>query len=371
MKTIIYFFFTTCFFIGLNAQAQEDRKIKFNETTHEFGKLKKGDPAEHTFVFTNTSKELVSLSRVKASCGCTTPSWTRDPIKPGETGEIKVKYNSARIGPFTKTVTVTYDSLEKPVVLYIKGNVENTEVQDVTLYRHNLGGLSFDRINQSIGVLDSDKEKELDFKVKNVSPQKIAFTGKYDKEMMFDVVPDRMELLPGEHTTVRINILGERFITPGTFSKQIVIYTDEAENPGKKLQINGSLNKVYSEEELASLPHIKFEVTEYDGGTVISGEKVVYAYKFTNTGKDDLVIESVKASCGCTATAPKDKVIPGGGSSEIVATFDSRGRSGPQSKSITVRSNDPDTPTVMLRLKVEVEQDPFHQGGFGPASGQK
>ena len=77
------------------------------------------------------------------------------------------------------------------------------------------------------------------------------------------------------------------------------------------------------------------------------------------------MIESVKASCGCTATAPKDDVIVSGQSSEIVATFDSRGRVGKQNKSITVKTNDPDESTIVLRFAVEVVKDPFHVGGGG------
>ncbi|MEL6256745.1 MAG: DUF1573 domain-containing protein, partial [Bacteroidota bacterium] len=99
------------------------------------------------------------------------------------------------------------------------------------------------------------------------------------------------------------------------------------------------------------------------------GEKVDVAYKFTNTGKSDLKILSVKASCGCTASAPKDDVIKAGMSSEIIASFNSKGRKGPQSKTITVKTNDPDQPTLVLRLKVEVEQNPFHIEEVGPANG--
>ncbi|MDX2245980.1 MAG: DUF1573 domain-containing protein [Bacteroidia bacterium] len=359
-------------FFSVLSYAQEDSKIKFEKTTHDFGNLAKDAPAVYSFKFTNTSEAPVVLSRVKASCGCTTPSWTKESVAPGKTGEINVEYNTSRVGPFTKTVTVTYDTLAKPVILYIKGNVEQPAGgEDFIAFAHNIGGLSFDKINHSIGTLNSDADKTLEIQVKNVSPHKITFTGRYEKEMMFEVTPGKTELIPGEKTTISIHIDGDKFITPGTFSKSVVVYTDEAENAAKSFLVNGNLNRVYSQAELDRMPNIAFETMEYDGGSVIDGEKVVYAYKFKNTGTNDLVIESVKASCGCTATAPKDMIIPGGGTSEIVATFDSRGRSGAQTKTITVRSNDPDSPTVILRLKVEVEKDPFHIENAGPAAGSQ
>ena len=124
------------FTLGLSAQ-----KVKFEKTTHEFGELEKGDPAEHTFTFTNVSEAPITLGRVKASCGCTTPSWTKEEVAPGATGEIKVKYNSNRIGKFTKTVTVTVDETERPTILYIKGNVKPGQANDNANFPKRVGSL--------------------------------------------------------------------------------------------------------------------------------------------------------------------------------------------------------------------------------------
>lgn len=353
---------------SLIAQEQPATKIEFQETTHDFGTVKKGDKTEHTFIFTNTSNEPVKLTRVKASCGCTTPKWTSAEVKPNETGEIQVKYNSNRIGRFTKSITVNYDSSARPIILYIKGEVENMVANTDARFPNRVGMLGFDKTLQNIGILDSDKEFTATFKVKNLGPLPITFTGEVDKEIMFDVKPSEERLIPGQVGTIEVVVKGDRFITYGQFNKTIKIYTDDKETPVKALNINGNVKRVYSQEELAAMPQIEFEQTEYDGGVVIEGEKVTYAYKFTNTGQTDLEIENVRASCGCTASSPKDKVIKPGQTSEITATFNSTGRLGLQQKSITVRSNDPDNGTVVLRLKVTVEKDPFHQEEVGPAA---
>ncbi len=352
-------------------QVQEIKPISFDKTTHEFGAIEKNDKAETTFTFTNVSKEPVTLSNVKASCGCTTPQWTKAAVGPGETGEIQVRYNTSRVGPFTKSVTVTYSPNEKPVVLYIKGKV-NQPATEEPVFPNVTGGLAFDRISSAVGILDSDKESKVVFQAQNVGPKPIRFADKQDHEAMFEVAIADQEIIPGQKTTITITVKGDRFITPGVFSKKIYLRTNEEASPEKELTISGELNKVLSAEELAARPNIKFEKMTFDGGNVIEGEKVEYVYSFTNTGKQDLVIESVKASCGCTATAPKDKVIKSGESSEIVATFDSRGRTGKQNKSITVKSNDPDESALVLRFSVEVVKDPFHvggdPGGFSPVA---
>lgn len=362
MKKIWVLGLIMLFSLGVFAQ-----KIKFNKTTHEFGEIEKGAPAEYTFMFTNVTEEPIKLSRVKASCGCTTPSWTREEIAPGKDGTIKVKYNTNRVGKFTKTVTVNVDMADRPTILYIKGNVNPGASNVNANFPQRSGNLAFEKIVENIGVLDSDKEKTLTFKVKNIGPFPVNFLGDIDKEIMFDVDPTPDGLTPGSIGVIKVKVDGSKFISYGSFSKTITLYTDDKSSKDKTLTITGSVKKVYTAEELAAMPNIKFENTTYDGGVVLQGEKVNVAYKFTNTGKEPLIIESVKASCGCTASAPKDKIIQPGASSEIMATFDSRGRKGAQKKSITVRSNDPDSPAVILRLNVEVEQDPFHQNNVGPA----
>lgn len=352
-------------------KAQEPVKIQFEKTTHEFGTIPQGDKAEYTFRFTNSASEPFALQRVKASCGCTTPSWTREEVAPGESGEIMVKYNTNRVGAFTKTVTVTYDAEERPVVLYIKGTVQAAPATADDKYKQKIGNLAFDKVSDNVGILDSDKQKASTFQVKNVGPKPIKLDQNISAEMMYAVSIDRPTLLPGEFTNIRVNVDGKKFLSQGSFSGQITLTTTDETQADKTLRISGNLNKVMSPEELAKMPNIAFETLEYDGGKVLEGEKVVYAFKFTNTGEEPLELESVKASCGCTATAPKDDVIKGGATSEIVATFDSSNRKGPQTKTITVRSNDPDQATVVLKLKVDVEQDPFHVNDFGPASGNR
>lgn len=97
--------------------------MKFVTEIHDFGTIPEGPAAEVEFVFTNTGKEPINLTNVKASCGCTTPSWSKDPILPGKKGIIKASYaTDHRPGGFTKSITVMSDAGTK--VLTIKGNVE-------------------------------------------------------------------------------------------------------------------------------------------------------------------------------------------------------------------------------------------------------
>lgn len=97
--------------------------MKFSTETHDFGKVEQGKPVTHVFEFKNTGSDPVVINDAVASCGCTKPNWTREPIMPGKTGTVSATYNAAAAGPFNKSVTVTSNAEAGQVVLYLKGEV--------------------------------------------------------------------------------------------------------------------------------------------------------------------------------------------------------------------------------------------------------
>lgn len=119
MKKIFYLLaITLCTTLAF---AQTGSAIKFNETEFDFGNHPQGKPITHEFFFTNTGSEPIVLESVKASCGCTTPDWSKEPVMPGKTGSVKAQYNMSREGTFRKSINVTTKGGEN-VVLYISGN---------------------------------------------------------------------------------------------------------------------------------------------------------------------------------------------------------------------------------------------------------
>jgi hypothetical protein len=123
---------TLLFCLGLcSGVFAQDAAIQFKSEEFDFGTIKQGDVVEYSFVFTNTSKEPVSLTSVKPSCGCTVPEWPREALKPGESAKIDVKFNSAgKIGRQLKSVSVfTSADPDRPVVLRLKGEIVAPAVQ--------------------------------------------------------------------------------------------------------------------------------------------------------------------------------------------------------------------------------------------------
>lgn len=107
------------FILGSSVMAQAD--IQFKETTLDYGTIVKGSNGKKIFEFTNTGNEPLIISEVFSSCGCTVPKKPDNPIAPGTTGVIEVVYDTQRLGPIRKTITVSSNAKSGVIALKIKG----------------------------------------------------------------------------------------------------------------------------------------------------------------------------------------------------------------------------------------------------------
>lgn len=119
MKQLITILFIGLISFSVNAQA----KIEFKSDTIDYGTVEKGSNGVRVFEFTNTGNEPLIISKVSSSCGCTIPKKPKDPILPGKTGEIEVKYDTNRVNPIRKTITVISNAETPTIALKIKGEV--------------------------------------------------------------------------------------------------------------------------------------------------------------------------------------------------------------------------------------------------------
>lgn len=104
--------------------------IKLDKMVHDYGTMKQGGDGECEFKFTNTGKEPLVITNCAGSCGCTVPQCPKEPILPGKTGVIKVKYDTQRVGGISKTVTVNSNAKSGTQILTIKGNIEAKPVEE-------------------------------------------------------------------------------------------------------------------------------------------------------------------------------------------------------------------------------------------------
>lgn len=108
----------------VEAPKVEGAGLLFESETIDYGTIAKNSDGKREFVFTNNGNKPLIITNAQGSCGCTVPSYPKEPIAPGAKGTIGVKYATDRVGPFTKTITLTTNVTGQPTkVLTIKGNV--------------------------------------------------------------------------------------------------------------------------------------------------------------------------------------------------------------------------------------------------------
>jgi len=126
MKKIVLVLFVGLLGVTLTAQ-DAAAKIEFKSETVDYGEIAKGADGIRVFEFTNTGNAPLIISKVSSSCGCTIPKKPEDPILPGKTGEIQVKYDTNRVGPIRKAITVISNADTPTKVLKIKGEIKAPE----------------------------------------------------------------------------------------------------------------------------------------------------------------------------------------------------------------------------------------------------
>lgn len=127
LKNPIHFILLTLFiFLSgmVYGQEKEGPRFEFEDSIHDFGDIRQGKKVEHLFSFKNTGNLPLVISNIITTCGCTAPTWPKDPVQPGEKGEIKVVFNSTgKIGKQNKVITIFSNSVNSRDRITIKANV--------------------------------------------------------------------------------------------------------------------------------------------------------------------------------------------------------------------------------------------------------
>ncbi|GAP67652.1 hypothetical protein BA6E_10195 [Bacteroidales bacterium 6E] len=338
--------------------AQGKPKIVFQKTEHNFGSFKESDGVQTTtFEFTNTGDAPLILNAVTASCGCTTPDWSRQPIAPGQKGTVKVAYNPAnRPGAFSKTATVRSNAETAVVVLTISGRVEEREKTLAELYPREIGVLRAQRNHISFPTI----------KMSEVKTETLELLNDTDKPVSvgFRTVPPHIKATVNPATipakgkgVLTVEYDAKAANTYGFASHRIYLSLNGSNDYKSSIGISATIEEDFSAlsaAEMANAPVVNFNTLSYDFGDIKQGEKKEYTFELANKGKRDLVIRNVRSSCGCTAVSPSKNVIGAGETAPIKVVFDSTGKKGRQSKTVTVITNDPKTPTTTLRVSTNI-----------------
>ncbi len=352
---------------NINAQ-QRQATMSFNKTTHDFGKIKEEDgDARVTFKFQNTGLEPVVITNVRTTCGCTSPKWTNKPVQAGQEGQIEVVYHARhRPGNFNKTIIVYSNAQNSPVNLKIKGNVQRKPLTIEDKYRYSVGDLRFKRTSIHFANLYNDQTRREKVEFINVSKESIALTlhKRTPKKDFLKVTVSPQVVAPGEKGVVTIEYDAKLKNAWDYVRDNITFDVNGKYDSRYRLSVSATIKEHFTDKDLQNAPAITFVTPEvYEFGNIIKGEVVEHIFKFKNTGKSDLKIRKVKASCGCTATTIGKKIIAPGEEGTIKARFNSSSKKGTQRNTITMivnipgKTNGRENSRVIFSMKGFVSQE--------------
>lgn len=337
--------------------AQSTEPLIFREKVYDFGEIveNRGN-ADHEFVFTNSSGRPVKIVNVNASCGCTTPGWTKEPILPGKTGFIKASFDpKGRPGFFNKTLTVITDLDANPVVLQIKGNVVN-QLSGDTDFTVSAGKLQLKSRTFSMGTVYLNRDPATkqfpilnggDLPLKFLSVEKPAFV-----QVEMPAVLD-----PGQKGVIKVVYDGRAKGTYGFASDNILITTSDPGEEVKSFSLFATLEEFYAPptaEELLVAPLAMLKESSIDFGQYPPGAILERKVTLYNKGKKELKIKALQGNCTCISAEANKKSIRSGDSTQIRILFKPQTRGGTQQKAITIYTNDPRNPVQLISASVYI-----------------
>ncbi len=339
----------------------------FENKSYDYGDLQEDIKyATHRFEFTNIGNQDLLINNVVSSCGCTVPTWTREPVPPGGKGYIETKYETInRLGKFKKTVSVYTNSQTASVLfLDIEGNVIRPQSTVIgAAAPETIGGLFFDKGSIVFEPLYDNRTDTQYIKLQNTTLYTTNFTplnpDDYPKYITIQNFPTTLE--PKEFAKIRVIIDGKKAPGYGFGAFQVPVLSDNVVMPAMGLNITYSRKQYfpkYNAKQLALQPKINIKNAMHDFGQQTSGDYLYCNYEFTNTGKKELEIKQVSADCPCFRLKfPKMKIAPGE-KITVQGIFDTVTKNGSKTIGCEIITNDPTSPSKWVYVKAQF-QDKF------------
>jgi len=344
--------------VSIVLQAQNKAIIKFDSTVINFGKIKEdGGKVSRTFFFSNVGTDTLKLLNVKPGCGCTTADWTKSPILPGQKGYILAQYDPhGRPGVFNKAINVTSNASETPIMLIIKGDVIPRVKTVLDTFPVTTGNLLMKSNHVAFSEIKNNVVKTDTLEILNYWNKPMTFKAtSIPDHIIFKVVPELLQ--PKQKGLIIVTYDAAKKNDFGLVYDYLTLVTNDTSETNKPITISANITEDFSkltEKQLKRAPKIVFTSDTCDFGTAKEGDIVKFSFEFKNNGKDKLIIRKTKASCGCTVSTPEKTILKKGESSKINVEFNTDGKKGTQRKTITVITNDPAKPIIVLNITGKV-----------------
>jgi len=343
----------------LSAAAYSQPAMQLSTSEHDFGQFKEEAGRQtYNFEVRNSGDAPLVIQNITASCGCTTPDWTKSPIPPKGSGVITAIYDPTnRPGVFNKTLTVYSNAKPEVVVLVIKGEVIPREKKIEELFIWPAGGVRFESNHLAFTKIAKNEVKNRTMQIINTSSE--------PQTVEFDQLPDHLQLkvtpatlAPGQKGIVEGVWDANKDPRWGTQTDMVKVKVNGKVIENAWFVASSTLLEDFSKlskEEMDNAPVFKVENSSVDIGTMDPSPTKEVTFKFVNAGKRDLIIHYIRPTCGCTAVQQGgSNTIKPGEASTIKATFNSGTYKGKVIKVIYVYTNDPENPETALTFNADV-----------------
>ncbi len=334
--------------------------MSFEETVCDFGAIEEADgPVSHVFRFTNTSQAPVVIERVQSSCGCTTPAYRREPVRPGEDGTIEVKFNPANFkGRITRTVTVFYNNGKGRELLTVKADITGKPRSQAEAYPFSLeSGIRADRLHVPFAYIENGSVNSMVVELINTANKRVAvdIDEITDGGQLTAVVPDALAAGERAAVTITYDLRGAEPIY-GTISGMVYLSID-----GRRCELPITVSAIavdnFDGQDPALAAKCAITPAFHNFGKVTAGQTVSKEIVMTNQGKSPLVIRNVSARRGMSTSLKEGTEIAAGGIAQFTVSLDATGNYGIITGGITIIVNEPEHPMREVRLAAEIMEN--------------
>ncbi len=337
------------------AQIKLSNGAEFDRTTHNFGSiLLDSGPVSCTFNLSNNGSKPVVIYTVTTTCGCTDVEWTREPIKPGGKGHIKVTYsNDEGAYPFDKSITVYMSDEKRPVILKLRGVSEEKPRPLSEVYPVHYGPLGMKESMMKCGNLEQDGVKSETVLVANLSSEPLKLTFRdVSEHLSLNVTPNPIPA--GSTAELRFTVASDRKVWGrNTYSATPLMNGKSYRNSEGEESIG---IWAFTKENFSSLtdeqkqngPMPRFETSTFEFGKAGIGDEIHATFTFKNEGKEDFCVYKVDTDACCYSHSDIPVAAPGETVSFRVHISTKGMKAGDSLTIVTLTTNSPIRPIVNL-----------------------
>lgn len=336
--------------------------ITFEKTEHDFGKINEADGRVSTvFEFKNEGMAPLILSNVRASCGCTTPTWTKEPIEPGKTGTITVTYNpNGRPGRFQKTVTITSNASEATKRVYIKGEVIPKAAKPANKYTISVGALSMKSKTLDLGTIKKGESKSGELEYANLTKEDHHVELATNAADVFLISQVTLADVKADQTgkfVFAIDSKNPKLYGPQEAYAFVVIDGKKEIDEAHKLTIKANVVEDFSGltvEQKQQAPIIEVPA-EYNAGKVVKGKNLKFSFPIKNIGANPLEIRRVYAA-DKALNVKQPKAVKSGKKNNVSVEINTKNMTpGAYGREVVVITNDYLNPIKRVKINFVVE----------------